>query len=217
MASFKIFLIFATMIQIFIGTLVVSLLHALIPSHWIPLLTISKTYRWSKKETLFMSFYLSVAHVLSSLMVGFVLGWVGITIQKNFELVFKWLSPSILVIFGLYFLWRHHTHHHFHVDDELVQPPVRKRQLFLSLMMFMILSPCLEITGFFFGAGTHGIYTVLLVGLIYTFTSIITMILWVYFLYNRFQKFDAHRWEHRSGILTGWTIILTGILSFFIH
>ncbi|MEP7196469.1 MAG: hypothetical protein ABI851_08105 [Saprospiraceae bacterium] len=205
------------MIQIVAGTLVVSILHALIPSHWIPLLSISKTYNWTKRETMWMSFYLSCAHVLSSLIIGLILGFIGVSLKNNYEAIFHWLSPIVLIGFGIFFLWRHHTHHHFHVDDELMQEPIRKRQLFLSLMMFMILSPCLEITGFFFGAGSYGYFNVFMIGLVYMFSSIITMMLWINFLWLGFQKLDSHHWEHRAGILTGWAIILTGLISFFIH
>lgn len=205
------------MIHFIIGTILVSILHALIPSHWIPLLSISKTYHWTKKETLTMSFYLACAHVLSTLLVGLLFGFIGIGLNQWFHNVIHWLSPLIIILFGFYFLWRHHTHHHFHVDDEITQPPVRKRQLFLSLMMFMILSPCLEITGFFFGISQYGWINVLFIGLIYMFCSILSMMLWVNFLWLGFQKIDSHKWEHNSGILTGWTIIIAGIISFFIH
>ncbi|NOT35766.1 MAG: hypothetical protein HOP11_00135 [Saprospiraceae bacterium] len=205
------------MIHLIIGTILVSLLHALIPSHWIPLLGISKTYQWSKKETLTMSFYLACAHVFSTLIIGIMLGAIGIGLNEWFHDITLWLSPTLIIVFGIYFLWRHHTHHHFHVDDEITQPPVRKKQLFLSLMMFMILSPCIEITGFFFGASKYGWLSLLLISIIYTFCSILFMMLWVNFLWHGFQKIDSHKWEHNSGIITGWTIILAGILSFFIH
>lgn len=205
------------MIQLFAATFLVSLLHALIPSHWIPLLSISRTYKWSRNETLRMSFFLSCAHILSSLLIGLFLGFLGLSLQDRLENSFQSISSGLLVIFGLYFLYRHHTHHHFHVDDELLEPPVRKRQLFLSLMMFMILSPCMEITGFFFKSAAFGTWALLGTGVIYTITSMVSMIAWVYFLYYGFQKINAHQWEHRSGILTGITIILTGILSFFIN
>lgn len=205
------------MIQLFIGTLLVSLLHALIPSHWIPLLTISKTYQWTKRETLWMTFYLSCAHVASTLVIGLLIGMIGLGLSQVLESIIRWLSPSILILLGLYFLWRHHTHHHFHLDEELTQPPIRKRQLFLSMMMFMILSPCLEVTAFFFDASRFGIDQLFIIAGIYTFCSILAMTIWVNFLWLGFQKLDSHKWEHNSGILTGWTIILAGVLSFFIQ
>ncbi len=205
------------MIQLIIGTLLVSLLHALIPSHWIPLLSISKTYQWSKKETLWMSFYLSCAHVLSTLFIGLIIGLIGFGLNQYLENIFHWLSPSILIVLGIFFLWRHHTHHHFHVDEEITQPPINKKQLLLSMMMFMILSPCLEVTAFFFDAARFGLYNLLIIGGLYTVCSILSMIIWVNFLWLGFQKLDSHKWEHNSGILTGWTIILAGVISFFIH
>ena len=40
------------MLQILIGSLVLSLIHAAIPNHWIPLIAKGKTEKWTLKETL---------------------------------------------------------------------------------------------------------------------------------------------------------------------
>ncbi|MBK9270427.1 MAG: hypothetical protein IPM48_02430 [Saprospiraceae bacterium] len=133
------------MYQIITGTVIVSLMHAIIPSHWIPLLMISKNAKWSKSETVRITLLTGLAHVLSSFLLGLILGWLGFSLQTNFGEILHWAGPLALILMGLYFIYRHHTHHHFHIDDDLTEPPIRKKQVVLSLMMFMILSPCLEI------------------------------------------------------------------------
>lgn len=137
------------MYQIITGTIIVSILHALIPSHWIPLLSVSKTSNWTKYETLKVTFLVGLCHVLSSILLGILIGFIGFKLNLEFQAIFKLAGPILLIIMGVYFVYRHHTHHHFQLDNELMEPPIRKKQLILSLMMFMLLSPCIEIEAFF--------------------------------------------------------------------
>ncbi len=205
------------MYQIILGTFIVSLMHALIPSHWIPLLVISRTAKWTKSETVRITLVTGLAHVLSSFALGLLLGWIGFSLSINFEEVLVWAGPLLLIVIGLYFIYRHHTHHHFHVDDELTQPPIRKKQVVLSLMMFMILSPCMEIEVFFFAAGQYGLWYLLLVGLIYALITLSGMLIWIQIAWKGWERFNMHKIEHNAGLLTGWTIVATGILGFFLH
>lgn len=40
------------MYQIFIGSLILSILHALIPNHWLPLIAVGRTENWTQNQTL---------------------------------------------------------------------------------------------------------------------------------------------------------------------
>jgi len=51
--------------QIFLGSLLLSVIHALIPNHWIPLIAISKAEKWTIKETLFATFITGFSHMIS--------------------------------------------------------------------------------------------------------------------------------------------------------
>lgn len=205
------------MYQIIAGTLIVSLMHAIIPSHWIPLLMVARTARWTKAETVRITMITGLAHVGSSILLGLLLGLVGYGLNLKFEHILHWLGPLVLIFFGFYFMYRHHTHHHFHIDDELVEPPIRKKQVVLSLMMFMILSPCLEIEVFFFSAGSIGIWALLLVAGLYAFITLTGMFVWIHIAWRGWEKFNMHRIEHNAGLITGLAIIATGILGFFLH
>jgi len=41
-------------------------------------------------------------------------------------------------------------------------------------------------------------------------------VLWVRLAYKGFLKLNWHTLEHNSGIITGLTLVITGIISFFI-
>ena len=58
--------------QILIGSLVLSLLHALIPSHWLPFVTIGKTEHWTESRTLIVTALAGLAHTISTTILGLI-------------------------------------------------------------------------------------------------------------------------------------------------
>jgi nickel/cobalt transporter (NicO) family protein len=201
--------------SILLSTITVSILHAMIPSHWLPLLTIAKTNKWTKQETLWVTFYMGAAHVLSTILLGAVLAFIGIKINHLHAETFELIAPIALIIMGLFFIYRHYTHHHFHIDANA--NVVSKSKIIVSLVSLMFISPCLEVETFFFAAAPYGINYVLLLALLYGVISIIGMLLWMYIALTGLKKLNWHKIEHNAGLFTGFVLILCGILTFFIH
>ena len=86
----------------------------------------------------------------------------------------------------------------------------------MALVIAMFLSPCLEIEAYFLLAGTKGWWAVLTIAVLYLVISVTGMVLWVRLAYRGILKLNWHTLEHNAGIITGCTLIVTGILSFFI-
>jgi hypothetical protein len=66
-------------------------------------------------------------------------------------------------------------------------------------------------------AGARGLWLVSLIALLYTVVTVGGMVIWVSITYRGLLKLNWHTLEHNAGIITGITLVLTGILSFFIH
>ncbi|MFZ1257686.1 MAG: hypothetical protein WAR77_15100, partial [Saprospiraceae bacterium] len=144
------------MYQLLFGTFLISVLHALIPSHWLPLIALAKAQEWSERETIRYTFYLGLAHVLSTVLLGILLGGILFGFQIVYDQKFFWIGPIILIASGFYFMYRHHTHHHFHIDDHMMDPTKTRKQILYALLAFMFLSPCLEIEAYFMNASLYG-------------------------------------------------------------
>lgn len=86
----------------------------------------------------------------------------------------------------------------------------------MALVVAMFLSPCLEIEAYFLMAGTKGWWAVATIAGLYLIISVTGMVLWVRLAYKGILKLNWHSVEHKAGIVTGWTLIITGIISFFI-
>jgi nickel/cobalt transporter (NicO) family protein len=205
------------MYSILISTIIISVLHALIPSHWLPLLAISKANKWSSKQTLVVTFYMGLAHVLSTILLGLFFSIIGNNLNESNEKYFEIIAPVILIGMGIFFIYRHYTHHHFHISKAVENATSSNRKIILSLVTLMFFSPCLEVEAFFFSAGEFGFAYVFLIAFIYMLISITGMLLWMNIALHGLKKLDWHKIEHNAGLITGVVLIISGILSYFFH
>ena len=86
--------------QIFFGSLLLSLIHALIPHHWIPIIAISKTEKWSNKEAIFATLITGVSHMISTIAIGIIVGFVGLKLAESYSHITTVAAPSILLGIG---------------------------------------------------------------------------------------------------------------------
>ena len=203
------------MVTLIVGSLVLSLLHAIIPNHWLPILAIGRKENWSLNEIPFITAVAGFSHVASTLIIGWTLVFFGWEVSSHFELITPYIAPLVLITIGIIFIYRHYKHKHFHVADQQHQNSKLKMILTLSFAMFF--SPCLEVEAFFLAASNQGIWWTALMSIMYAVVSLSGMIIWVTIAYRGLNKFNWHALEHEAGIVTGVTLIGTGLLTFFIH
>ncbi len=201
--------------QLIIGSLTLSILHALIPSHWLPLVAIGRRENWSALKVMRITLIAAAGHIFSTLLIGVMIGMLGWKLSAWVDHFTHIIAPSLLIILGLYFIYRHHRHKHFHLEAPTGE--ITDKQIILTLVATMFLSPCLEIEAYFLMAGMYGSQAVVLIGLIYAVITIAGMLIWVGVMYRGLINFNWHLLDHNAGLITGATLILTGLLSFFIQ
>ncbi len=204
------------MISIITGSLIISLLHAVIPNHWLPVIAIGRKEHWSIQEVTKVTLICALAHGLSTILIGVLLSVVGAQLDDNVTHFTNIIAPVILISIGLVFIYRHHRHKHFHVDGELKRKK-SKRAIITALVIAMFFSPCMEIEAYFLLAGTHAPWLVVFIALMYLMITTTGMVLLVRYAYKGLLKLNWHSIEHNAGIITGVTLVATGIISFFIH
>jgi nickel/cobalt transporter (NicO) family protein len=203
------------MIPILTGSLLISLLHAVIPNHWLPVLAISRKEKWTLSETMSITFIAGFAHVLSTVIIGVLLGILGAELQGTVEQFTKIVAPIILVLLGFYFIRQHYQHHHFHLQKQHIEGRP-KSKIIVALALAMFLSPCMEIEAYFLLAGAQSWWFLFTLALLYATISLGGMLLWVRIAYKGMVRLNWHALEHNAGIITGIVLILTGLISFFI-
>lgn len=195
-----------------VGSALLSLFHALIPSHWLPVLAIGRQDGWSNYKVLWVTFLAGSMHVLSTVMVGALFAGMGSALAGQAEHFTEWIAPVALIGLGGYYIWAHYFHHHFHLHKQSTRWGV-----IVSLAVAMFFSPCLEIEGYFLAAGQYGWWFVALLAFTYGITTVTGMLVWVWLALHGLHRLNWHAWEHNAGIITGLTLVASGILSLLIH
>ncbi|MEO6133164.1 MAG: hypothetical protein ABIQ02_15085 [Saprospiraceae bacterium] len=202
--------------QLFLSVLSISILHALLPNHWLPVVAISRQLGWSGGKTAGVTMMAALAHSLSTVIIGILLALGGMTLD-NLLPYFHFIAAGILILLGVMFVWRHQHHMHFHLRELNVQAHPNLGYILGSLMLAMFLSPCLEVGALFLVAGTEGMKITLILAVIYTVTSALGMTLFAYLAMQGLKRFDWHKLEHNSGLISGIILILTGVMFLFVR
>ncbi|GIV29087.1 MAG: hypothetical protein KatS3mg028_0153 [Bacteroidia bacterium] len=206
-------------IDILSTVVILSILHGAIPSHWLPAMTLKKQYRWNVSYTFKIVSVLSIAHILSTIIIGILVAAAGKLLSSFFfnENAVRWVSSLSLFILGGYFIYRHYYHHHFHLsheDDVMRQKEVHKQLRLLITGMFF--SPCLEITGMYWVGGMIKWQYVVLISAIYFFISFLSSVFWIFFFDGLSKKLNFHKIEHYGGLLSGVSLIVSAGLMYVV-
>jgi hypothetical protein len=59
------------------GAIVISLLHGLIPSHWLPLVAIGRNRHWSRAHIMRFTLFAAIAHAGSTVLIGLLVAGLG--------------------------------------------------------------------------------------------------------------------------------------------
>lgn len=197
--------------QLFISVVAISILHAILPNHWLPVVAISKELGWNERKTAIITMLAAFSHSLSTVLIGIVLAFGGMTLDSVLP-YFRFLAAGLLICLGILFIWRHQHHMHFHLKDVKVTSNTSMSYILGSLLLAMFLSPCLEVGALFLISGTEGIQTTLLVAVIYTLTSTAGMTLFAWGAMQGLKKVDWHKVEHNSGLISGIILMVTGLM-----
>ena len=203
------------MFSIVTGSLIISLLHAVIPNHWLPAIAIGRKEGWTLQEITYVTLISALAHGTSTILLGLILSYLGAELADTVNHFTHIIAPSILVIMGIFYIYRHHKHKHFHLSEEIKQKK-SKTKIITALVIAMFFSPCMEIEAFFLLAGAQAKWFVWSIAAMYLLITATGMVLLVQYAYKGLLKLNWHSLEHNAGIITGVTLVATGIITFFI-
>jgi len=206
------------MLQIFLGSLLLSIIHSSIPNHWLPLIAISKSENWSRKETMTATAIAGFSHTASTILIGMLVGLLGFKLSENFEPVIRIIAPAVLIALGsIYiFMGKKHSHSHFQASERMTDKSSRMA-IIASLSFGMFFSPCIEIEAYYFSAGLIGWSGILIISAVYLIVTMIGMLILVDLGLKGINKLNWHFLEHNERQVTGTVLILMGFLAFFAY
>lgn len=209
-----------------ISALLISVLHGLIPGHWLPFLALAKQKNWSITTTLRYTSMAATAHAMGTIIIGLFVYFATIWGNSSFtrlesyfpngmsKLPFEKTGGLLLIFMGIFFLYRHHKHKHFHFPMESVKK--ESKWLLGSVLLSLFLSPCMEIEVYFATLAPRGFTVILFLMAVYTLATWISMTAGVYMGYSGMKRWNSHRLEHNVGIVSGIIMIGSGLMLMFL-
>ncbi len=205
------------MFTIIAGTILLAMVHALIPNHWLPLVAVARAEKWKLRDVTSITFISAMAHVLGTVVLGIVLGLIGKELQEKYGGTIRMASSVVLIVFGLVYYTVNLPHHHPSSQKDVVQYKRSKRKWILIFIFMMFLSPCLEVESLFLSAGAYGMGLVTLLSFIYAVISISGIMLLVNLGTKGVDLLSAQFIEHNEKRISGVVLIAVGIVSFFLY
>lgn len=203
------------MLHLILGSLLLSMIHAAIPSHWLPLVAISKGENWPLEETLLATAITGFAHTFSTVMLGLMIGWAGVELSESFESFSYIFVPVVLITLGAIFIvYNFRNVGHSHVRFQLNTKSRSKWTIILSLSIAMFFSPCLEMQTIYLDAGTHGWEGILVISVIYSVVTVMGMLFLVYLGFKGLRHINFYFFQRHEKAITGFVLVILGILSF---
>jgi putative Mn2+ efflux pump MntP len=205
--------------QVFLGSIILGIIHALIPNHWLPLIAIGKSEGWTQRETLSATLITALAHISSTILIGIAVGFIGYKLSGAFELISSIIAPSVLVILGFVYITTdilhasHHEHSHLSVDKNAKS----RLAIISSLSLALFLSPCIELEAFYFQAGTLGWTGIFVVSAVYALVTPSIMVILVFLGTKGLSRFNWHFLEHHMKKITGVILIVLGLMAYFVQ
>lgn len=203
------------MYSVIVGSIFLSIVHAAIPNHWLPIIVIGKKEQWTVSEVVKVAIIVSLAHSVSTVIIGMLLGFLAKGIAETVTIFTHYITPTIFIVLGLVFIFRHHFHKHIDLQ-EIATKSQSKGRIVIALVTAMFFSPCMEINAYFLLAGTQSNWLVPFIAFLYFSITTICITLLVWFAYKGLLKMNWQALELYAGIVTGLTLIITGVISFYI-
>jgi nickel/cobalt transporter (NicO) family protein len=205
------------MFSVLAGTVLLAMVHALIPNHWLPLVAVAKAEKWKRAEVSSITFFAALAHVTGTVLLGLVLGLIGTKLRAQYGSVMHMLLAVLLIVFGLIYFTVNLPHHHHSGQRDVEAARRSKGKWIMIFVVMMFLSPCLEAEGLFLSAGAYGMTTVLLMSVLYAVISISGIMLLVNIGFRGISLLPAQFIEHNEKRISGAVLIAVGIISFFLY
>ncbi|MDX2001383.1 MAG: hypothetical protein SFW35_03070 [Chitinophagales bacterium] len=182
-----------------------------------PLVAVAKSEHWTRKDLFKIALLSASAHVLGTVLLGILLGYIGVKLAMKFDEIMHLIAPLVLIIFGIIYFSINLPHHHHPAPQEVAAYKRSKKSWLWLFVLMMFLSPCLEVEGLFLSAGIYGTTQVMVLATIYGIVSITSIVAFVMLVHNGIELLQTDFFEKHEKRITGVILIIVGIVTFFIH
>ncbi|MBX2962631.1 MAG: hypothetical protein KF687_08975 [Cyclobacteriaceae bacterium] len=229
----------AELTTLLLSTIAISFVHtATGPDHYLPFIFFSRSRKWTLGTTAFWTILCGLGHVLSSVLIGLIgvfLGWQLSKIVAFQEVRGGLASWSLLILGVIYLIWglirayQNRPHKHFdsydgddvyvysHRHGEAVMPQNKMKVTPWILLAIFVMGPSEPIVPLLFYSGvTHSVSEVLMLTIVFTISTVGTMLGIVILGYYGYSLVKSDVIERYSSAIGGAVVTIAGIGMIFL-
>lgn len=223
----------------------VAFFHAIIPTHWLPFVLVSKARGWGRGKTLAVSAFAGLGHVALTSLLGLVIAWFGFQLDEHAETLFPKIAGGVLLAIGAFYFWRQlrggvlhhhapggqhqpsehcgHEHDHSHWDDELKDTSLVSKKsgdwaAISGLFMMLTLSPCEGFLPVYLSGVQFGWRGFVVLSLILAVGTLAGMLVFTWLTLVGLEKVKVQKFErYEAGLLGGIFTVLGVLVLLFGH
>jgi nickel/cobalt transporter (NicO) family protein len=225
-----------------VTAITLGFLHTLLgPDHYLPFIVLSQAKGWSVRKTMIITFFCGIGHVLSSVVLGLIGIGVGISVNKlvSVESFRGSIAGWLFIAFGLVYIVisirnlvkkHRHTHSHFHLgrqkhehehDHSDQHAHIHDRNVVPTtpwiLFLIFVFGPCEPLIPLLmYPAAENNISGTIIVSLLFSVTTIGTMMAIVFAFKMGLSKIDLKPIEKYNHLIAGSLIFFSGIAIQFL-
>jgi len=181
------------------------------------MILISRAEKWSQVETLWFTAIVTIPHIVSTILLGVLVGLIGFTLSSTQEALMDIVAPAMFFLLGFIYIYRNFKSqgHHNHGADISRLGDRSKKAVVTFMATALFFSPCVPMGSYFFIVGVRAVGSLALVSAIYI---VVTMGLLFFMVTLGRRGIDRIRWhflEHNENLITGLVLIAIGLFIFF--
>lgn len=203
--------------------LTVAVLHASLPTHWLPFVLAARTQKWSYKKTFSILMIAGLGHVVTTTLLGALVVWFGVEIHERYGFILVSVAASGVFLFGAYNIFQHFRgHKHSHCDNTHphhhdFNSTASDGWAVLSLLSLLTFSPCESFLPVYVSAWPLGWMGFGILSLVLGVGTLLAMTVFMTIVYFGYAKLKLHWLENNEKLIFGIMLLLLSLMIYVIE
>ena len=196
-----------------LSSALVGFVHSLAPGHWLPVVLMAKSRKWSDKQAALGAFVAALGHILVSVSLGVVSALLGRQLFEPYLHELEEKAGLILVVFGVvYAIYSRFQHKDCHGHEHHGPEPEKNEKAPYLFLFSLGLSPCFAVLPVFIAAIGMGSATLMFVMLTFSLGVLAALMGGSMLVSKGLVKLDHPVFEHHGDVITGVGVALLGVI-----
>lgn len=209
-----------SILPILLAGLFISVLHSMLPTHWLPFVLASRSQKWNWSKTQSILLIAGLGHVIMTTILGALIFILGLGVYHSIQKYFIAIASLSIGFFGGYQIYQYkkghkhshcdNSHTHYHGDDYKIKS--NDGWAILSLLSLLTFSPCESFLPVYLSAVGYGWKGFILLSLVLAVGTLITMLSFTWISAKTINKYKMDWLEDYEKLIIGIGLILLALI-----